>query len=480
VELSLSVVLDESTGQEQVAAKLAAAQDRLEVGSGQPSGSPKKDIAPARPISVGAPAGEIQLVELGEPSRPAERASVDVETKVKSIHTAAAQGRQKTPTFAFVNGRAGGGQGLQAIKVIGEVLGKDRVYNLNDLAKQNTTLDQVLARLLAKSQAPETKEGTRPDPVVVIAAGGDGTVNWVMNSLIAVQDEIVPFVVVPLPYGTGNDLHRAFGWGSAAPSASKLKKLVMSSQIPDSTWTNGSAHLDTWELMTTKCKGKSNKMQNYFSIGLMADMALGVDNYRNNHPKLTKSRPMMKNVYAAVGAKKLAVRNPRVGAYVERLLIDGQDVPVPSTVKDIIVLNIPSMISGMSPWRTAKSPSGPLDADFVDDGKVEVLFAFNLTSSLARFQWQKMRNGCGCCGEQPRHWAKTSVLQQVGQGSSIKIVFKQSVSEKMAAQVDGEPWLFDTQGEAFEITSSANCPMRFGPTHRKGRVGVYGMSTMWS
>eukprot|EP00976_Prorocentrum_cordatum_P067690 1178849-Prorocentrum_minimum.AAC.4 len=412
VELSL-VVASDSTGQEHVAASLAVSPTPPQLVM-----APvliEKDTAPARPTPVSKPSGEIELVE--------------VQTKVKTIHDAAAEkvrqnsrSSEQTPTFAFVNGRAGGGKGLQAIKVIQTILSKDRVFNLNDLAKQNTTLDKVLASKLAKSEMPQAKDGrtfanspnrslfnglngdhvdstmpplygntvqhmwnrfsVAPDPVVVIAAGGDGTVNWVMNSLIAVQDEIVPFVVVPLPYGTGNDLHRAFGWGSSAPSTSKLRKLVLDSRIPDSKWNKGSALLDTWELTIDKCKGKSNKMQNYFSCGLMADMALGVDNFRNANPKLTKSAVMMKNVYAAVGAKKLVVKNPRVGAYVESLIIDGKTIPVPSTVKDIIVLNIPSMISGvclrvrsgMSPWRTAKgsSASGGNQGDAVDDGKVEV------------------------------------------------------------------------------------------------------------
>merc|ERR1719409_1451081 len=133
------------------------------------------------------------------------------------------------------------------------------------------------------------------------------------------------------------------------------------------------------------------------------------------------------------------------------------------------------MISGMSPWRTAKAKSGTFAGDAVDDGKVEVLFVFNLTSSLARFQYQKLRNSTSCCGKQPRYWAKTSVLQQVAQARSIKLTFKEKDSAMISAQVDGEPWGFDSAGQVFEITQSASCPMRFGPSHKKGRLGVYGV-----
>mmetsp|Transcript_15624 Transcript_15624/g.26323 ORF Transcript_15624/g.26323 Transcript_15624/m.26323 type:complete len:524 (+) Transcript_15624:287-1858(+) len=456
------------------------------------------DLAPNKP------GGEIQLVRIsqassgrpGQQAEPAElaraeparaepavevhgdRSSVDGFIKLVSVHAAARKSLSRAPSFAFVNGRAGGGKGKEAIIIMKHILGDENVFDLNDLKKQNTTLDEVLVKVLSKQ--PESGSDPIGDSVVVIAAGGDGTVNWVMNSLIAVQDLIVDFVVVPLPYGTGNDLHRAFGWGSSAPSLSKLRELVKTTQTPDSAWTKGRALLDTWKLTCSNHKGKSNKMQNYFSIGLLADMAMGVDDFREKHPKLTKNREMMKTAYTGVGAKKiLSSKNPRVGNYVQSLTIDGKDFPVPKTVKDIVVLNIPSMISGFSPWRTGKSKTGEGKLDAVDDGMVEVLFVTNLTSSLARFQWQKLRNSLPCCCEPPRHWAKTSALHQVAQGRSVRIEFKENrTSQMLAAQVDGEPWQFHTSGEVFEITPSASCPLRFGPSHKKGRVGVFGVSQM--
>ena len=47
----------------------------------------------------------------------------------------------------------------------------------------------------------------------ILAAGGDGTVSWILNTVRELQLDPPPAVAV-MPLGTGNDLSLSFGWGN--------------------------------------------------------------------------------------------------------------------------------------------------------------------------------------------------------------------------------------------------------------------------
>jgi len=48
----------------------------------------------------------------------------------------------------------------------------------------------------------------------ILAAGGDGTVTWILKTIQELQLDPPPAVAV-MPLGTGNDLSLSFGWGNA-------------------------------------------------------------------------------------------------------------------------------------------------------------------------------------------------------------------------------------------------------------------------
>ena len=64
-------------------------------------------------------------------------------------------------------------------------------------------------------------------PCRVIAAGGDGTVNWILSSVMAVKwtSDRTPAVAI-IPLGTGNDTARTFGWGAAFDGARMVQRVV--------------------------------------------------------------------------------------------------------------------------------------------------------------------------------------------------------------------------------------------------------------
>ena len=47
----------------------------------------------------------------------------------------------------------------------------------------------------------------------ILAAGGDGTVAWILKTIRDLQLDPPPYVAV-MPLGTGNDLSLSFGWGN--------------------------------------------------------------------------------------------------------------------------------------------------------------------------------------------------------------------------------------------------------------------------
>jgi diacylglycerol kinase family enzyme len=48
---------------------------------------------------------------------------------------------------------------------------------------------------------------------VVLAGGGDGTVNWLLSELIDTKINFKKIIFGAFPLGTGNDFAKNLGWG---------------------------------------------------------------------------------------------------------------------------------------------------------------------------------------------------------------------------------------------------------------------------
>ena len=83
-----------------------------------------------------------------------------------------------------------------------------KVYNIfeGDRGKKEGMLD--VKKYLADNSDAEA---------IVIAAGGDGTVMWIISELLATGCPIDRICVGVIPFGTGNDFSRSIGWGKKAP-----------------------------------------------------------------------------------------------------------------------------------------------------------------------------------------------------------------------------------------------------------------------
>lgn len=95
-------------------------------------------------------------------------------------------------------------------------------------------------------------------------------------------------------------------------------------------------------------------MNNYFGIGIDADLCLDFHNAREENPNKFNSRLHNKGVYVKMGLKKIVGRKSVKELHKEvRLEVDGKVVDLPP-VEGIIILNILSWGSGANPWGPEK------------------------------------------------------------------------------------------------------------------------------
>jgi diacylglycerol kinase (ATP) len=229
----------------------------------------------------------------------------------------------------------------------------------------------------------------------ILVCGGDGTVGWVLQCLDNVgqdsQCQSPPCAVVPL--GTGNDLARVLRWGSGYAGGEDplnlLKDVIEaeevrldrwtvvfttyesskpSEQLPGPTAAAASVAATPQSSVSTGSTSEDNSliyvMNNYFGLGIDADLCLGFHNAREENPDRFTSRFHNKTVYAKLGlsrlGKKMVSRKSWKDLQTEiRLEVDGKVVNLPP-VEGIIILNILRYGISSFPCSNIKFPDGTM------------------------------------------------------------------------------------------------------------------------
>ena len=141
----------------------------------------------------------------------------------------------------------------------------------------------------------------------LLACGGDGTVGWVLSILDKIPIDPPPPVGV-LPLGTGNDLARSLGWGGGytdEPIPRILSALNKSTTCLMDRWI---LHVErNADIPASDEKGRDdlplNVVNNYFSMGVDACIALEFHEAREANPQKFNSRIRNKIYYGQSGAK---------------------------------------------------------------------------------------------------------------------------------------------------------------------------------
>jgi diacylglycerol kinase (ATP) len=201
----------------------------------------------------------------------------------------------------------------------------------------------------------------------ILVCGGDGTVAWIINTMeklnVSSHRQYPPIAILPL--GTGNDLSRILGWGGGYNNESLI---VILEQISESYV----SLLDQWEVTIHEAKNGGHPKHansittkgflNYLGVGADAQAALQVHNLREIRPQWFFSRLVNKAMYGIFGAEdilKATTINVRKDI---QLFADGVKVPLPHDSQGIILMNIDSYAGGVPLWSHGLAPPSSSDS----------------------------------------------------------------------------------------------------------------------
>ncbi|CAB3405019.1 unnamed protein product [Caenorhabditis bovis] len=311
------------------------------------------------------------------------------------------------PLLVFVNPKSGGNKGAKALHTLCWLLNPRQVFDITSLKGPKFGLE-MFRKVVTQLR--------------ILVCGGDGTVGWVLSTLDNLNWPTYPAMAI-MPLGTGNDLARCLGWGgvfSDEPMSQLLQAILHETTV---------THLDRWRLdvepnTSVVLEGDDDEgmqsalpltvMNNYFSIGADAHVALQFHHSRSANPQMLNSRLKNRIAYGGLGTIDLFKRSWKDLSEYITLECDGVDMT--PRIKElklhcILFHNITYYAGGTIPWGESsdQKPS-------CCDGKVEVL-GFT-TATLA-------------------------ALQMGGKGERIAqcATFKVTTNKAIPMQVDGEPCL---------------------------------------
>ncbi|XP_051154845.1 diacylglycerol kinase theta isoform X4 [Leptopilina boulardi] len=330
------------------------------------------------------------------------------------------------PLLVFVNVKSGGCQGLDLISSFRKLLNPYQVFDLDN--------GGPLPGLYVFRHIKYYK---------ILVCGGDGTIGWVLQCLdnVGQDSECSSPACAIVPLGTGNDLARVLRWGSGYTGAEDplnlLKDVIEAEEIRLDRWTVVFHPEEKEDAAVAGSTSEDNSqilvMNNYFGIGIDADLCLDFHNAREENPNKFNSRLHNKGVYVKMGLRKMVGRKPCKDLHKEiRLEVDGKLVELPQ-VEGIIILNILSWGSGANPW-------GPDKED-----------QFNKPN-----HWDGMLEVVGVTGVvhlgQIQSGLRTAM--RIAQGGHIKI----HLHTDTPVQVDGEPWV-QSPGDVVVLKSALKATM---------------------
>ncbi|KAJ0041704.1 hypothetical protein NL108_008166, partial [Boleophthalmus pectinirostris] len=266
-------------------------------------------------------------------------------------------GSSWSPVLVLANTRSGNNMGEVLLGEFRSLLNPVQVFDLSQL---NPSKALQLCTLLP------------PGSVRVLVCGGDGTVGWVLDAIDTMklkgQDQFIPQVTI-LPLGTGNDLSNTLGWGAGyageIPVEQVLRNVVDAEVVK----------MDRWKVQVASKgayfrKPKVLSMNNYFSVGPDALMALNFHTHREKTPSFFSSRIINKAVYFLYGTKDCLVQECKDLDKRIELELDGERITLPS-LEGIIVCNIGYWGGGCRLWEGMGDE--PYPPTRLDDGLLEVV-----------------------------------------------------------------------------------------------------------
>ncbi|VVA31449.1 PREDICTED: diacylglycerol kinase [Prunus dulcis] len=369
------------------------------------------------------------------------------------------------PVMVFVNAKSGGQIGGELLLTYRSLLNENQVIDLGEKAPDKVlhTLYVTLETLKSSGDvlAAEIQKRLR-----IIVAGGDGTVGWLLS---VVSDLKLPHPppIAPVPLGTGNNIHFAFGWGKKNPFIDRQSVLTFLNQVK----TAKEMNIDSWHIimrMRSPTEGSCDPIAplelphslhafhrvsqtdtlnmegyqtfrggfwNYFSIGMDAQISYDFHAQRKLHAEKFKNQLVNQGTYLKLGCTQgwfcasLSHPSSRNIAHQTKIKImkrQGQweDLLIPRSIRSIVCLNLPSFSGGLDPWgkpNTKKVQYRDLTPPYVDDGLIEIVGFRDAWHGLILL-------------------APKGHGTRLAQANRIRFEFCKGVAEHTFMRIDGEPW----------------------------------------
>ncbi|CRG94912.1 diacylglycerol kinase, putative [Plasmodium gallinaceum] len=255
-----------------------------------------------------------------------------------------------------------------------ELVNETKCNELNCESKSDRKENELLSK-----RSNENKDIS----IYVLVAGGDGTLNWVLKESESYNINNNKFAVGVIPFGTGNDFARAFGWKKIDGIFNHSFLFNILKKIVDQTFKSKIEKHDYWNIeVVLKKDGYFNKinsktkkketlkennenitelklcMSNYFSIGIDSRIGRGFERHRKKNALCNKI------VYAVEGFKKISFKkNIPVNLIIDKMVAgenydnvifttnNSEVYPLLKKSMSIICINIPSYSSGNDIWN---------------------------------------------------------------------------------------------------------------------------------
>ncbi|KAM1228332.1 hypothetical protein ACFX2J_007441 [Malus domestica] len=369
------------------------------------------------------------------------------------------------PVIVFVNAKSGGQLGGELLLTYRSLLNENQVIDLGEKAPDKV-LHKLYVTLETLKSGGDVLAAEIEKRLRIIVAGGDGTAGWLL-SVVSDLKLPSPPPIAPVPLGTGNNLHFAFGWGKKNPGTDRQSVQYFLNQVKIAK----EMQIDSWHIImrmksptddscdpiaplelphslhafhrvsqndTLNMEGYQTfrgGFWNYFSMGMDAQISYDFQAQRKLHAEKFRNQLVNQGTYLKLGCTQgwfcaslshPASRNVAQQIKLRIMKRQGQweDVLIPRSIRSIVCLNLPSFSGGLDPWgkpNRKKMQYRDLTPPYVDDGLIEIVGFRDAWHGLVLLT----SKGHGT---------------RIAQANRVRFEFCKGAADHTFMRIDGEPW----------------------------------------